>query len=92
MELTLELRYVFVVVEMGIVVVKMGNKLVMIDVEVRNVNVVVVGEVTSSIESPSCLCFDLHHNFLQILNKNHIFLTFSLFRMLVTFPSRLTPK
>lgn len=65
MELMLELRYVFVVVivEMEIVVVKMINKLVMMDVEVRDVNVVVVGEVTSSIESPSCLCFDLHHNF-----------------------------
>lgn len=48
---------------MEIVVVKMINKLVMMDVEVRDVNVVVVGEVTSSIESPSCLCFDLHHNF-----------------------------
>lgn len=47
----LELRYVFVVVvvEMEIVVVKMINKLVMMDVEVRDVNVVVVGEVTSSI-------------------------------------------
>lgn len=51
MELMLELRYVFVVVvvEMEIVVVKMINKLVMMDVEVRDVNVVVVGEVTSSI-------------------------------------------
>lgn len=76
----LELRYVFVVVvvEMEIVVVKMINKLVMMDVEVRDVNVVVVGEVTSSIESPSCLCFDLHHN-----SVNH---------MPITFPSRLTPK